>query len=157
MEVKRLALGQRAGQCLLHSMTSPVYVTIKPLKFHKLEASLCHAEKHATSAERPLFLVNMKENPNCLVVIPTNPSVTATGERWWEECLCCVSGNRWWWIATNCSVWQPLEGRPKSCLASPRLAVSWNGRIDWRSKKKFFSTLLWTISCEKLIAVGQRE
>lgn len=149
MEVKCLAHGQRTGQCLLGSMTSPVFFTIKSLKFHNLSASLCRREKLAsthTPAEQP-FICRTREGgkkkqqrAEGMVVFPANPSVTARDEGWWEECLYFVSGNRWWWIVTNCSIWHPVKGGQKHCLASPQPAAGWNGRIDWGSKK-FLSTL----------------
>lgn len=58
MKVKCLIPGQRRGQCLPRSMTSPVFVTIKSLKFHNPSAYLCHRDKPAsihTSAEKPIF------------------------------------------------------------------------------------------------------
>lgn len=45
----------RQDNAFPRSMTSPVFVTIKSLKFHNLSASLCCAERHAriqTSAEK---------------------------------------------------------------------------------------------------------
>lgn len=63
MEVECLAPRQRRGQCLLQSMTFPVFVAIKSLKFHNLSASVCHREKPARthmSVENPFFLLNMR-------------------------------------------------------------------------------------------------
>lgn len=150
MEVKCLAAGQWTGQCLLGSMISPVFVTIKSLKFHNLSASLCRREKLAsihTSVEKTVFCPTREgekktktQRTQGLALIPTNPSVTARDEGWWEECLYFGSGKRWWWIVTNCSIWHPVKGGQKHCLASLQPAAGRNGRIDWGSKK-FLSTL----------------
>lgn len=85
MEVKCLAPGQRTGQCLFPSMTSPVFVTIKSLNFHNLSASLCHTEKPAsvhTPAEKTIFPAEHETSrgEKRTVVIPANPSVTARDE-----------------------------------------------------------------------------
>lgn len=70
----------------LQVMTSPVFVTIKSLKFHNPSAYLCHRDKAVskdTSAEKPFLPAEHerdKTRARCLLVIPTNPSETARDE-----------------------------------------------------------------------------